>query len=163
MKVNGKLTLGENTADNGGLRLAYMAFLADAKRKNIDLHAKHANGYTPVQQFFLAYGQNWCGSIRPEQVRLQVQTDPHSPRQFRVNGVVQNMPEIRAGLRLQGRPADDASQHLPRLVAAARRAIRGFAAECWSGDTPNLRVPVGHSLFLALRNCASASLKRGNS
>lgn len=92
-KVNGKLTLGENTADNGGLRLAYIAFLADAKRKNIDL-AKTQDGYTPVQQFFLGHGQNWCGSTRPEQLRLQVQTDPHSPRQFRANGVVQNMPEF---------------------------------------------------------------------
>jgi putative endopeptidase len=91
--VNGKLTLGENTADNGGLRLAFIAFLADAKRKNIDLSQKQ-NGYTPIQQFFLGHGQNWCGSTRPEQLRLQVQTDPHSPRQFRVNGVVQNMPEF---------------------------------------------------------------------
>ncbi|HKS72340.1 MAG TPA: M13 family metallopeptidase [Terriglobales bacterium] len=91
--VNGKLTLGENTADNGGLRLAYIAFLADAKRKNIDLNQKQ-DGFTPIQQFFVAYGQSWCGSIRPEQVRLQVQTDPHSPRKFRVNGVVQNMPEM---------------------------------------------------------------------
>ena len=94
VKVNGKLTLGENTADNGGLRLAYMAFLEDAKRKNIDLAAKDANGYTPVQEFFVAYGQNWCGETRPEQLRLQVQTDPHSPRQFRVNGVVQNLKEF---------------------------------------------------------------------
>jgi len=94
VKINGKLTLGENTADNGGLRLAYLAFLEDAKRKNIDLTAKDANGYTPVQEFFVAYGQNWCGSTRPEQVRLQVQTDPHSPREFRVNGVIQNMPEL---------------------------------------------------------------------
>ena len=92
-KLNGKLTLGENTADNGGLRLAYIAFLADAKRKNIDLTKKH-DGYTPIQQFFLGHGQSWCGSTRPEQLRLQVQTDPHSPRQFRVNGVVQNMPEF---------------------------------------------------------------------
>jgi endothelin-converting enzyme/putative endopeptidase len=93
VKVNGKLTLGENTADNGGLRLSYMAFMADAKRKSIDLTVKQ-DGYTPIQQFFLAHGQNWCGKIRPEQVRLQVQTDPHSPREFRVNGVVQNMPEF---------------------------------------------------------------------
>ncbi len=93
VKVNGKLTLGENTADNGGLRLAYIAFLADAKRKNIDLTQKQ-DGYTPLQQFFLGHGQSWCGSTRPEQLRLQVQTDPHSPRQFRVNGVVQNMPEF---------------------------------------------------------------------
>jgi putative endopeptidase len=91
--VNGKLTLGENTADNGGLRLAFIAFLADAKRKNIDLTQKQ-NGYTAIQQFFLGHGQNWCGSTRPEQLRLQVQTDEHSPREFRVNGVVQNMPEF---------------------------------------------------------------------
>ena len=93
-KVNGKLTLGENTADNGGLRLAYLAFLADAQRKHIDLKAKQANGYTPLQEFFLGYGQDWCGDTRPAQLRLQVQTDPHSPRQFRVNGVVQNMREF---------------------------------------------------------------------
>jgi putative endopeptidase len=91
--INGKLTLGENTADNGGLRLAYIAFLADAKRKGIDLKVKH-DGYTPIQQFFLGFGQDWCGETRPEQLRLQVQTDPHSPRKFRVNGVVQNMPEF---------------------------------------------------------------------
>jgi putative endopeptidase len=91
--VNGKLTLGENTADNGGLRLAFLAYLADAKRKNIDLQKKE-DGYTPIQQFFLGHGQTWCGSTRPEQIRLQVQTDPHSPRQFRVNGVVQNMREF---------------------------------------------------------------------
>jgi putative endopeptidase len=93
VKVNGKLTLGENTADNGGLRLAFMAFLEDAKRKNINLKEKQ-DGYTPIQQFFLGHGQTWCGSTRPEQLRLQVQTDPHSPRQFRVNGVVENMPEF---------------------------------------------------------------------
>jgi endothelin-converting enzyme/putative endopeptidase len=94
VKINGRLTLGENTADNGGLRLAYLAFLADAQRKGIDVHAKQKNGYTPIQEFFVAYGQNWCGSTRPAQTRLQVQTDPHSPRKFRVNGVVQNMPEM---------------------------------------------------------------------
>jgi len=93
VKVNGKLTLGENTADNGGLRLAFIAFLADARRKNIDLTQKQ-DGYTPLQQFFLGHGQTWCGSTRPEQLRLQAQTDPHSPRQFRINGVVQNMPEF---------------------------------------------------------------------
>jgi endothelin-converting enzyme/putative endopeptidase len=91
LKLNGKLELGENTADNGGLRLAYEAFLADAKRKGIDLNAKQ-DGYTPQQQFFLAYGQNWCSSMRPEELRLLVQTDGHAPEQFRANGVVQNVP-----------------------------------------------------------------------
>jgi endothelin-converting enzyme/putative endopeptidase len=71
-----------------------MALQADALRKGIDMNAKDASGFTPAQQFFLAHGQNWCGSIRPEQIRLQVQTDPHSPREFRINGVVQNMPEF---------------------------------------------------------------------
>jgi putative endopeptidase len=93
VKLNGKLTLGENTADNGGLRLAYDAFLADAKRKGIDLNAKQ-DGFTPIQQFFLSFGQNWCANIRPEEIRLRVQTDPHSPDEFRVNGVVQNMREF---------------------------------------------------------------------
>jgi len=91
--INGKLTLGENTADNGGLRLAYLAFLADAKRKSIDVNQKQ-DGFTPLQQFFLAHGQSWCGSARPESMRLQAQTDPHSFRKYRVNGVVQNMPEF---------------------------------------------------------------------
>jgi putative endopeptidase len=91
--VNGKLTLGENTADNGGIRLSYMAFLEDAKRKGTDV-TKKQDGYTPIQQFFIGYGQNWCGESRPEYQRLQVQTNPHSPREFRVNGVVQNMREF---------------------------------------------------------------------
>jgi len=92
-RVNGKLTLGENTADNGGIRLAFMALLADAQRKNINLEQKH-DGFTPEQQFFLAYAQNWCGDRRPESARMQVQTDPHSPEHFRVNGVVRNMKEF---------------------------------------------------------------------
>jgi putative endopeptidase len=91
--VNGKLTLGENTADNGGIRLAFMALLADAQRKNIDLETK-TDGFTPKQQFFLAYAQNWCGTQRPEAARMQVQTDPHSPEHFRVNGVVRNIKEF---------------------------------------------------------------------
>jgi putative endopeptidase len=93
VKINGKLTLGENTADNGGLRLAYVAFMEDAKRKGLMLDSKQ-DGFDATQQFFLAYGQNWCGETRPEQLRLGVQTDPHSPREFRVNGVVENMPEF---------------------------------------------------------------------
>ena len=94
VKLNGKLALGENTADNGGLRLAYMALLEDAHRKGANLSAKNASGFTPLQEFFIADGQNWCGEMRPEQLRLQVQTDGHSPDKFRILGVVENMPEF---------------------------------------------------------------------
>jgi endothelin-converting enzyme/putative endopeptidase len=87
--INGKLTLGENTADNGGARIALMALL-----NTIGTNGKKIDGFTPEQRFFLAYGQVWCANSREEALRLQVQTDPHSPPQFRVNGVVQNMPEF---------------------------------------------------------------------
>jgi putative endopeptidase len=88
--INGKLTLGENTADNGGARIAYMALmdaLAGKAQAKID-------GYTPEQRFFLAFGQVWCTNERPEALRLQVQTNPHSPAKYQVNGVVVNMPEF---------------------------------------------------------------------
>ncbi|HVC89858.1 MAG TPA: M13 family metallopeptidase [Acidobacteriaceae bacterium] len=93
LHVNGKLTLGENTADNGGIRLAYMAMEAYAHQHNVDL-AKKMGDFTPEQQFFIGYAQNWCTNARPEFIRLLVQSDPHSPDQFRANGVVQNMPEF---------------------------------------------------------------------
>jgi putative endopeptidase len=93
-KLNGKLTLGENTADNGGLRLAYMAFLARAAQQGIDLDKKTTNGYTPVQEMFLGFAQDWCAVARPEFERLLATTNPHAPDRFRANGVLVNMPEF---------------------------------------------------------------------
>ena len=93
-KINGKLTLGENTADNGGLRLAYMAFLAHATTQGLDLDKKTASGYTPVQELFLGFAQDWCAVWRPELERLIATTNPHSPDRFRANGVLVNMPEF---------------------------------------------------------------------
>ncbi len=93
-KLNGKLTLGENTADNGGLRLVYMAFLARAVQEGIDLKKRSVDGYTPVQQMFLGFAQNWCSQWRPELERLVATTDPHSPSRFRANGVLVNTPEF---------------------------------------------------------------------
>ena len=87
--VNGKLTLGENTADNGGVRLAYMALLDSLTKHGGSLSDKK-DGYTTAQQFFLGFGQIWCSNIRPEDQRLRAQTDPHSPPEARVNGVVKN-------------------------------------------------------------------------
>ncbi len=89
--VNGKLTLGENTADNGGLLLAYMAYLDRAKKDGIDPNAR-IGGYTGLQRFYIAWGQNWCENERPENVRKEVLTDPHSPDHFRANGPVVNQP-----------------------------------------------------------------------
>jgi endothelin-converting enzyme/putative endopeptidase len=93
-KINGKLTLGENTADNGGMRLAYMAFLARAAQEGIDLNKQSSSGYTPVQELFLGFAQNWCSQWRPELERLIATTDPHAPDRFRTNGVLVNMPEF---------------------------------------------------------------------
>jgi len=93
VELNGKLTLGENTADNGGLRLAYMALLADLARKNIPIDHK-SDGYTEAQQFFLGFAQDWCENVRPETATLLARTNPHSPGKFRVLGVLKNMPEF---------------------------------------------------------------------
>ena len=91
VKVNGKLTLGENTADNGGLVLAYMAYLERAKQEGVNLATKK-DGFTEPQRFYIAFAQNWCENARPEQVRNQVLTDPHSPDHFRANGAIVNQP-----------------------------------------------------------------------
>jgi endothelin-converting enzyme/putative endopeptidase len=91
VKVNGRLTLGENTADNGGLLLAFMAYLQRAKQDHIDLAARR-DGFTGPQRFYIAFAQNWCQNVRPEAVRSQVLQDPHSPDRFRVNGVIVNQP-----------------------------------------------------------------------
>ena len=94
LKLNGRLTLGENTADNGGARVALMALehmIADDKTGK---EAQKIDGYTPEQRFFLGFGRVWCEKRRPEYARTQVTTNPHSPGKYRVNGVVQNMPEF---------------------------------------------------------------------
>jgi endothelin-converting enzyme/putative endopeptidase len=90
VKVNGKLTLGENIADNGGLRLALMAYLAAAAGAT----AQPLDGFTPEQRLFIGFGQIWCENTRPETARMRAQTNPHSPGRFRANGVVSNMPEF---------------------------------------------------------------------
>jgi putative endopeptidase len=94
LKLNGRLTLGENTADNGGARIALAALehmIADDKTGK---EAQKIDGYTPEQRFFLGFGRVWCEKDRPEISRVRVLTDPHSPGKYRVNGVVQNMPEF---------------------------------------------------------------------
>jgi endothelin-converting enzyme/putative endopeptidase len=91
-KLNGDLTLGENTADNGGVRIALMALENSAGVK--DPSASKSDGLTPEQRFFVSYGQVWCSNMTPEVLRFLAQANPHSPDQLRINGVVSNMPEF---------------------------------------------------------------------
>jgi endothelin-converting enzyme/putative endopeptidase len=93
--VNGKLTLGENTADNGGLLLAYMAYLERAKQEHLDTTAK-LDGFNGPQRFYIAFAQNWCSNDRPESLRTGALTDPHSPDRLRVTGPLVNQPGFAA-------------------------------------------------------------------
>ena len=88
--LNGKLTLGENTADNGGLRLAWMALMEKMKTEALG----DVDGFSPEQRFFIGWAQMWCKNRADEVSRLRAKTDPHSPGKFRANGVVSNMPEF---------------------------------------------------------------------
>jgi predicted metalloendopeptidase len=94
LKLNGKLTLGENTADNGGARIALRALEQMIASDPTGKAAQKIDGYTPEQRFFLGFGRVWCEKRRPEFSRARVLTDPHSPGRYRVNGTVQNMPEF---------------------------------------------------------------------
>ncbi len=90
IKINSKLTLGEDVADLGGTLLAYIAWKNDTRAQ--DLQA--VDGFTPDQRFFIGMAQWACGDERPESKRVHAVTDPHSPLEYRVNGVVSNMPEF---------------------------------------------------------------------
>jgi endothelin-converting enzyme/putative endopeptidase len=94
--LNGRLTLGENTADNGGVRLALMAYLAGPGAS-----APVVDGFTPDQRFFIGFAQVWCENRRPEFERLRAATDTHSSGKYRVNGTVSNMPEFQRAFGCQ--------------------------------------------------------------
>ena len=88
LKLNGKLTLGENIADLGGMKTAYRAMEAH-KGAGADIA-----GYSPEQAFFLGYAQEWCTKRRDEYARMAVTVDPHAPPQYRVNGPLSNLQEF---------------------------------------------------------------------
>ncbi|AII51011.1 M13 family metallopeptidase [Hymenobacter sp. APR13] len=92
--VNGKLTMGENLADLGGLNIAYTALQKQLQKQYGSNERPKYDGLTPEQRFFLAYAQIWRTNARPEYLRQQVMTDPHSPAQFRTNGPLMNMPQF---------------------------------------------------------------------
>jgi predicted metalloendopeptidase len=90
---NGKLTLGENTADNGGLRIADMALHSKLGDK---VTSEKVDGFTEEQRLFIAWGQIWCQNVSPQTARLLALTNEHSLGRFRVDGVVRNMPEFKS-------------------------------------------------------------------
>ncbi len=101
IKINSKLTLGEDVADLGGLILAYMAWRDETKNKRL----KPMDDLTPERRFFVGYAQSWCTNQRPESLRMRAMTDPHSPPKYRTNGVVRNMPEFQEAFKCKsGQP-----------------------------------------------------------
>lgn len=106
--VNGKLTMGENIGDLGGLNVAYEAFKMTEQGKS----KKKIDGFTPDQRFFLAWAQVWRGSTRPETTAQLVQTDPHSPNEYRTIGAPVNMDawykafNVKPGDKLYKKPED---------------------------------------------------------
>lgn len=94
VKQNGLLTQGEDTADNGGLYIALIALENTLKQQGKTLDTKGDDGLTELQRFFLAFANGWCEEARPEIMRVQVLTNPHSLPKYRVNNTVANMPEF---------------------------------------------------------------------
>ncbi len=90
VKLNGRLTTGENVADHGGIRIALMALHDTLGGQD----PGKKDGFTAEQRFFIGYGQVWCQNVTPERARSSAQTDPHSPGKYRVNGVLSNTPEF---------------------------------------------------------------------
>ncbi len=93
-KLNGKLTLGENTADNGGIRISYQALQKVLAGEPEAERARKIDGYTEDQRFFIAFAQVWCSNITDAYERVAAKTDPHSPGEFRTNGTVQNFEQF---------------------------------------------------------------------
>ncbi|WP_233582889.1 M13 family metallopeptidase [Corallococcus sp. CA053C] len=101
VKVNGRLTLGENVADLGGLKLAYAAMEAYLAKHPDQAAQANAYRFTPGQQFFLAHAQSWCSKIRNEAARQRALTDSHAPAFLRVNGPVTNLPQFQQAFSCQ--------------------------------------------------------------
>ena len=96
--LNGHLTLGENTADNGGIRIAFQALQEVLAKGGPNAEPGYINGerdgYTPAQRFFITFGQVWCENQREEAARVQAKTNPHSTGEWRTKGTVQNFDEF---------------------------------------------------------------------
>jgi putative endopeptidase len=96
--LNGRLTLGENTADNGGIRIAFRALEESIAKDPAAAEPGYVDGkrdgYTPEQRYFLGFAQVWCQNTREAEARVRAKTDPHSSGEWRVKGTVENFPEF---------------------------------------------------------------------
>jgi predicted metalloendopeptidase len=96
--LDGKLTSGENIADNGGVKIAYEAYKSWRTAQKVPVQ-REVEGISDDQLFYLGYGQSWCIKVTPESLTTRAHSDPHSPPQFRVNGVVVNQPGFAAAFK----------------------------------------------------------------
>jgi len=139
VKVNGKLTTRREHRRQRRPPSAYIAFWGMRREKTSTW--RKSRTATLRCSNFLGHGQSWCGNTRPQQLRLQVQTDPHSPRQFRANGVVQNMPEF-------GQAFDcKAGQPMMPVNACRCGEIALRAIKCFVNDPRGIRRVAPGALF----------------
>ena len=115
VRVNGRLTEGENIADLGGVKTALSALESALSRQTMEEREKKIDGLTQEQRFFLSYAQIWRSNVRPEYLRLVLNVDPHSPAPFRVNGPLSNLSEFAKAFGISEpspmiRPADERVQ-----------------------------------------------------
>ena len=115
VRVNGRLTEGENIADLGGVKIALSALESALSRQTMEEREKKIDGLTQEQRFFLSYAQIWRSNVRPEYLRLVLNVDPHSPAPFRVNGPLSNLSEFAKAFGISEpspmiRPADERVQ-----------------------------------------------------
>jgi predicted metalloendopeptidase len=97
VKLNGRLAAGENIADIGGVKLAFLAYTAWKAKQPAP--PPEVEGFTDDQLYFLSYGQSWCSKETPEWLEARAHSDPHSPPKWRVNGVIVNQPGFAAAFR----------------------------------------------------------------
>jgi predicted metalloendopeptidase len=110
VKLNGKLTAGENIADNGGVKLAYQAYHTWRSQQRTPPPSR-IDGFTDDQLYFMAYAQSWCSKMTPEVLESRAHSNPHSPPMWRVNGVVVNQPEFAAAFKCSaGAPMNPGTQ-----------------------------------------------------
>ena len=113
LKLNGKLTLGENTADNGGARIALMALEQMITANPSGSAAPDCQWLHAATAVLPGFGRAWCEKRRPEYQRMLVSVDPHSPGKYRINGVVRNMPEFQKAFNCKAGQAHGAGKRLP--------------------------------------------------